>query len=155
MTSCGALIAAAPTLLRPLLLLPLLAPATTRAGAEQHGDDHLGLRLRQLLAHLGEVAARQMAGLVREHTDDLVGSLRFHQRAIVHEDAAAVGDEGVKTAVVDDDDLDVLFLQARGAQDRAGIVAQQLLDFGVAQQPRTLVLLRRSPIPAQAPAPPR
>ena len=28
MTSCGALIAAAPALVRPLLLLPLLAPAT-------------------------------------------------------------------------------------------------------------------------------
>ena len=133
MTSCGALIAAAPALLRPLLLLPLLAPGHDRAGAEQHGDDHLGLRLRQLLAHLGEMAARQMAGLVREHPDDLVRSLRFHQRAVVHEDAAAVGDEGVETAVVDDDDLDVLLFQARGAQDRPCIVAQQLLDLGVAQ----------------------
>ena len=32
----------------------------------------LGLRLRQLLAQLGQMAAGEMAGLVRHHADDLV-----------------------------------------------------------------------------------
>ena len=106
------------------------------AGAEQHGDDHLGLRLRHLLAHLGEMAAGQMAGFVRQHPDQLVRGLRLHDRAVIHENAVAVGDESVERAVVDDHDLDVLLFQARGAQDRPRIVAQQLLGFGVADHAR-------------------
>ena len=73
------------------------------------------------------------------------GVLRLHQRAGIDEDAAAVGDEGVEGAVVDDDDLDVLLFQAGGAQDRRGVVAQQLLDLGVADQRRALV----APAPRQ------
>src|SRR4051812_3982205 len=87
------------------------------------------------------MAAGQVAGLVREHPDNLVWGVRFHQRAVIHENAAAVGDEGVETAVVDDDDLDVLLLQPRAAQDWPRVIAQQLLDLGVAQQRRTPVLL--------------
>ena len=141
MTACGALIAAAPTLAETAVAVAAPGAGHDRAGAEQHGDDHLGLRLRDLLAHLGEMAARQMAGFVREHPDDLVGGIRFHQRAVVHEDAAAIGDEGVETGLVDDDDLDVLLFHARGTQDRPCVIAEQLLDFGVAQQRRTPVLL--------------
>ena len=123
-----------------------------RAGAEQHGDDHLGLRLRQLLAHLGEMAAGEMAGFVREHADDLVRRLRLHHRAVIHEDAAAVGDESVEGALVDDHHLDVLLLEAGGAQDRPRIVAQQLLGLGVAQDRRTLVLLRQRGPSARSPS---
>ena len=114
-----------------------------RAGAEQHGDDHLGLRLRQLLAHLGEMAAGEVAGFVRQHADDLVRGLRLHDRAVIHENAAAVGDEGVEGALVDDHHLDVLLFQTGGAQDRPGIVAQQLLGLGVAEHRRAPVLLRK------------
>ena len=113
-----------------------------RAGAEQHGDDHLGLRLRQLLAHLGEMAAGKMAGFVRQHADDLVRRFRLHHRAVIDEDAAAVGDEGVEDALVDDHHLDVLLFEARGAQDRPGIVAQQLLGLGIAEDGRAAVFLR-------------
>ena len=113
-----------------------------RAGAEQHGDDHLGLGLRHLLAHLGEMAAGEVAGFMRHHADDLVRRLRLHDRAVVDEDAAAVGNEGVEDALVDDHHLDVLLFQTGGAQDRPGIFAQQLLGLGVAEHRRALVLLR-------------
>ena len=69
-----------------------------RAGAEQHGDDHLGLGVGKLLAQLGQMAAGQMPGLVREHADDLVRRLRLQDRAVIDEDAAAVGDERVEEA---------------------------------------------------------
>ena len=78
--------------------------------------------------------AGDMAGLVREHADDLVRSLRFHQRARVHEDVLAVHDESVEGAFIDDDDVDILLRKPRHAQDRLGIIAQQLLDLGVADQ---------------------
>ncbi len=112
------------------------------ADAQQHGDDHLGLRLRQLLAQPGEMAAGQMARFVRQHPDDLVRGFRLQQCAMVHENAAAVGDEGVKYRLIDDRDLDVLLLKAGDPQDRPGIVAQELLGLGVAEDRKALLLLR-------------
>ena len=55
-----------------------------RAGAKQHGNDHLRLGLRHLLAHLGEMTAGKVAGFVRHHAGDLVRRLRLHERAVVH-----------------------------------------------------------------------
>ena len=54
------------------------------------------------------------------------------QRAGVDEDVAAVHDEGVEGAVVEHHHPDVLFGEAGRAQNRRGVIAQQLLDFGVA-----------------------
>ena len=67
-----------------------------------------------------------------KHADDLVRRLGIEQRAGVDEDVAAVHHEGVEAAVVDDDDLDVVLGEAGDAQDRPRIVAQQVLDLGVA-----------------------
>ena len=84
--------------------------------------------------------AGDVAGLVREHADDLVRRLRIHQRAGIDEDAAAVGHEGVEGALVDDDDLDVLLGQTGRLQNRLGVFAQELLDLGVADDRRALAL---------------
>ena len=84
-----------------------------------------------------------MAGFMRQHADDLIRRFRLHHRAVIDEDAAAVGNEGVERAIVDDHHLDILFLHAGGAQDRPRVVAQQLLGLGVAQGRGTLLLGRR------------
>ena len=128
MVSCGPRMAAAglPT------SAPLRAGRDRAADAEHHGDDRCRLRLRKLLAQARQMSAGDVAGFVREHADDLVRHLRVDQRAGVDEDAPAVHHEGVERAVVDDGDLDVLLGEAGGAQDRLGVVAQQLLDLGVA-----------------------
>src|SRR5690606_16909510 len=65
-------------------------------------------------------------------------------RAVIHEDAPSVGDEGVEFAAVDDDDLDLLLLQARGLQNRPRIVPQQFLGLGVAQHRNLLSLRERA-----------
>jgi len=114
-----------------------------RAGAKQHGDDHLRLRLRHLFAHLGEMAAGKMAGFMRHHADDLVRGFRLQDRAVVHEDAASIGHERVEHALVDDHHLDVLFFHAGGAQDRPRVIAQQLLRLGVAEDRWASILLRQ------------
>ena len=126
-------------------IAPGFARGHHRADAEQHRDDHLRLRLGKLLAQPRQMAAGDMAGFVRQHADDLVRHRRFHQRAGVHEDAPAVHDERVERAVVDDDDANVLLREAGGFQDRLGVVAQQLLDLGVAneRQPARHVLRAR------------
>ena len=90
------------------------------------------------------MAARKMPGLVRKHADQLVRRFRLHDRAVIDEDAATVGDERVERGFVDDHHLDVLLFQTGGAQDRTGIVAQQLLGLGVAQDRRPLGLLLRA-----------
>ena len=77
------------------------------------------------------VAAGDMAGLVRDDADDLVGRLGLQQRAGVDEHAAA-GDEGVEARIVDQNDVDAGFRQARGLEDRPRIVAHQRLDLGIA-----------------------
>ena len=87
------------------------------------------------------MTAGEMPGFVRQHPDDLVGGLGLHHRAVVHEDAAAIGDKGVESTLVENDDLDVLLFEAGSAQDRPGVFAQQLLGLGVADHPRALFLL--------------
>jgi len=89
------------------------------------------------------MSAGQMSCFVREHADDLIGRIGFAQCAVVDENSAAIGNECVEGRVVDDDDLNVLFFESGRAQDRAGVVAQQLLCFGVAQQRRTTTALLR------------
>ena len=95
------------------------------------------------------MAAGKMARFVSQDADDLIGRIRLSQGAVVHEDAAAVGNEGVEGGVVDDHDLDILFFETGRAQDRAGVVAQQLLCLGVAQQPRAALLGLCGPRPRQ------
>ena len=112
-----------------------------RRGAKQHADDRGGLDVGELLAQLRQMAAGDMAGLMREHADDLVRRGRFGERAGVDEDAAAVDHEGVERLVVDQDDLQIGLRQARDPEDRRGIVAHQLLDFGVADQRHAAALL--------------
>ena len=75
------------------------------------------------------MTAGDVAGLVRQHADDLVRRLRFDQRAGIDENALGVHHEGVEAAVVDDHDPDVLLGEAGGAQDRLGVFAQKLLDL--------------------------
>ena len=59
------------------------------------------------------MAAGDMAGLVREHADDLVRCGRLEQGAGIDENAMAVHHEGIERAVVDDDDADILLGKAR------------------------------------------
>jgi hypothetical protein len=80
----------------------------------------------------GQVSADDMAGLVREHADDLVGRGRLRNRARIHKNAMCVHHERVERFIVDDDDLNVLLAQARNAQNERRIIAQELLDLGIA-----------------------
>jgi hypothetical protein len=92
------------------------------------------------------MAAGKVAGFVREHADDFVRRAGVEQCAGIDEDMAAVHDEGVEGAVVEDDDADVLFGEARRLQYRRGVVAQQLLDLGVTDDWRAAPGLRLRPL---------
>jgi len=116
-----------------------------RADAEDHGDDRLRRCRRQLLAQARQVPAGNVTALVRQHADDLVRRVRFHQRAGIDEDAVAVGDESVERAVVDDDGLHVLLGEAGCLEERLRVLLEQLLDLGVADdRPGPLRTRRRA-----------
>ncbi len=102
------------------------------ADAEYHGDDGSGLEIGKLGPQLLQVAARDVAGLVGHHTDDLVRCFGLHQGARIDEDALGVDHEGVEGAVIDYDDADIALAKAGDAQDRLRIVAQKLFDLGIA-----------------------
>jgi hypothetical protein len=72
--------------------------------------------------------------------DDLIRRFRFHQRAAIDENATPVGDEGVERTVVDDDDPNVLLRETCRPQQRLGVLLEQLLDLGVADDRRAAPL---------------
>ena len=87
--------------------------------------------------------AGEVPGFMGQHPDDLVWSLGLQNGAEVHENPAAVGDKRVKGAVINNDNLNVLFFETGGGKNGPGVFAQQLLGFGVADYRRAL-LLRQS-----------
>ena len=87
------------------------------------------------------MAAGDMAALVGEHADQLVGSLGGQQQAGVDEYSLAAGDEGVEAVVLDDHDLDRLRIEAGDTPDRRNKGADRVLDLGVADE-FELTLLR-------------
>jgi hypothetical protein len=91
------------------------------------------------------MATDNVAGLVGKHADDLIWRLCFHQRAGVDENVMRVHHESVERPLVDNDDVDVLIAEACHLEDRLGVVAQQLLDLGVANDRQAAVRRRLSP----------
>ena len=88
-----------------------------------------------LRAEPGEMAAGDMAALMRDDADHLVRRLGVHQRAGMDEHIVPVDDEGVEAPVVDDVDLDALRAEAGGVEDRLGVSADQRFGLGVADEP--------------------
>ncbi len=80
------------------------------------------------------MAALDVARLVRDDADDFVRRLGRHQGAGVHVDVAAVHDEGVEAVVLDDAHGNVLRGQVGRPEDGLGVVAQQVLDLGIADE---------------------
>ena len=83
----------------------------------------------------GEMAAGDMAALMRDDPDHLIGRLGLHQRAGMHEHVVAVDDEGVEGAIVDEVDADALRAEAGRAEDGLGVFPDQRFGLGIADQP--------------------
>ena len=81
---------------------PLAAAGHHHADAEQLDQQALGLVARDALAQLRQMSAGDVAGLVGDDADHLVGRVGLLQRAGMNEDVAAVEHEGVEALVPDD-----------------------------------------------------
>src|SRR5262245_50281591 len=90
-----------------------------------------GFRSRDLISEPGEMAAGDMAALMRYHADDLIGGLRIHYGTGMDEHVVPVDDEGVKGSVVDDMNVDRLSAQACGVEDRLGVGLDQAFRLGI------------------------
>ena len=78
--------------------------------------------------------AADVADLVPDDAFKLLGCVGLHDEACVNEHVLAGGSEGVQRIVLHDVDADVPRLQAGGFKQRVAIIAQDLLDLGVADQ---------------------
>jgi hypothetical protein len=94
-------------------------------------------------AQRSQVAADDVAGLVRDHADHLVGRLGLHEGAGVDEHVVAVHHEGVEAFVPHDAHGDVLRAEAGGLEERDRIVLEKVLDFRIADQRQVLRRGRR------------
>ena len=79
----------------------------------------------------------KVAGLVGKHADDLVRCFGVKQGAGIDEDMAAVHYKSVEGAIVEHHHPHALLREVGGAQDRRRVFAQQLLDFGIADDRHT------------------
>ncbi len=105
-----------------------------RGNAHHHADQHGNGRLGNRRGVANEMAARHVAGFVRQHADHLIGRFQFHDEAGVDEDVLAFGDERVDRRIVDDINFHRRRIEARRLQDRIFVTAQHALDFGVADE---------------------
>jgi len=78
------------------------------------------------------VAADDVAGLVREHADQLIGVVASISAPALTKMCCASMTKAFERLVVDDDDSDALIAQAGDLEDRRYVFAQQLLDLGIA-----------------------
>ena len=102
-----------------------------RAETEQGGYHGHRLRPGELVTQPLLMTVGQMAGLMGNDADDLVGALRRHQRPGVDEHAPA-GDEGIEGIVVDQDDVDAGLGKTGHVEDRPHVIADECLDLRIA-----------------------
>ena len=119
-----------------------LWPATRRRGARHHGDDARDRGVVHRLRRAREMAAGDVAGLVRHDADELVGRLAAQEGAGVEEQVLAAGDEGIERRIVDDVDMHRLRVEAGDSQDRRPPGADDAFDLRVANE-RQLIVRRR------------
>ena len=89
------------------------------------------------------MAAGDVAGFVGDDADDLQRIVRLFQHAGIDEDILAAGDEGVQLRAVDQDDVDIVGVQAGGDPDRGAEGSQRLLDLCIAEEWRNTLGQRR------------
>ena len=104
-----------------------------RRRAEDQRQDHDPGRLLNAFVHSDDMAAGDVAELVRDHALDLVGIVGGGDQARMQIDDLAAGDEGVDLLIVDEDDAHVLGLKPGRLDQRPRHLAQQHLGLGVAQ----------------------
>ncbi len=103
-----------------------------RRAEQQRQDGDAGGDLIAL-ADADDVAAGDVAELVRDHALDLVDIVGRSDRAGMDVDDLAAGDERVRGVVLDHHDLDIARAEPGRLDDRPGHVAEQGLGLGIAQ----------------------
>ncbi len=77
------------------------------------------------------VAAGNMPGLMSHHANNLAWRLGAYQQSCVEIHVLAAGHESIQTVVVDDEQVNVVSLQAACLEQRGAINTQRVFYFGV------------------------
>ena len=115
-------------------LLPRSGAAHDGCNTNQGSDNRLNAGPVKLNAHAGQMATCNVARLMGQNADDLVGCFGPRQQAGVNEQALAAGDEGVNLVIVDDINPHRRRVQARRLENRLGVEPQQPFNFRVANE---------------------
>jgi hypothetical protein len=110
------------------------AAGNHHADAQELDEQALGLVAGDALAQLGQMPASDVAGLVRDDADHLIGRFRLLQRAGVNEHVAAVEHECVERLVPHDAHLDPARSKSGRPEYRPRIILEQVFDFRIAHQ---------------------
>ena len=102
-----------------------------RSGAQHHRDDALDAGVAHRLLGAGQMAAGDMAGLVRQHAEQLVRGFGAHDQAGIDEFVLPAGDEGIELLVLDQIDVQRARLEPRRLPDRRHHRPDIGLDLGV------------------------
>ena len=123
----------APPMSRPASPPVAAAPPISRMPRTWARKD-LGLVAGNARAQGCHVAAGDVARLMGDDADELVWRFRLQDGARVDVDIAAVDDESVESVVAHDTHRDARRAEARGLENGARIVVEQVFDLGVADQ---------------------
>ena len=102
-----------------------------RRGAQHHRDDALDAGIAHRLLGAGQMAAGDMAGLVRQNAEQLVRGVDAHDQAGVDEFVLPGGDKGIELLVLDQIDVERARLEPRRLPDRRHHRSDLGLDLGV------------------------
>ena len=140
------MISSLPPIMTPWPALPISRPPSPPATAPPimapMPRSWISKRARLVLgdasAQSRHVAAGDVARFVGEDADHLVRRIGLHERAGVHEDVAAVDDEGVEGIVVDDAHRDAAGAEPGSLEDLLRVVVEERLDFRIADERQAL-----------------
>ena len=105
-----------------------------RGGAERRREDRLCRPVLDLVLEAGEMAACNMARLMRDHTDNLAGIPADPKQAGVQEYPHPVGNEGVHLVAIHQMQAYAFRRKAGRFEDRIRIEAKRFLDLRVTDQ---------------------
>ncbi len=114
------------------------APRNRCGNARHHREDLLDAGVVHRLLALIQMPAGNMAGLVREDADQLVGRLRAEHQTGVHKDILTPGDERVDAVIRHQVDVNSVRVEPSHLPHRGHHRANVAFDLGVPQQGRAI-----------------
>jgi len=105
-----------------------------RGGTERRRDDAFDAGVSHRVLKTRQMPARDMAGFMGKHADQLIRRLRPHDQAGIDEFVLSAGDERIDLLVLDQIDVQCVRIEPRRLPNRGHHRADVGLDLGIADK---------------------